>query len=91
MKAACQLRALIRNDEALAEHYLAQIEGEYPATGNHHLTLLLRRGVALGRMNARRDLLASLSAALPPACTSRANHLNGDNSGLLEPTTTAAR
>lgn len=80
MKAAA-LHALIRNDEALVEHYLGRLQGEDAVTGSLRTTLLLRLGFVRGRMNARRDELAKLSAALPPACTSRAPNLNGDNSG----------
>lgn len=84
MKTAAQLRALIRNDEALAEHYLAQIQGEYPAVGNQRLTLLLRRGVTLGRMAARREQLASLSSATEPAATK--SNTTADSGLELQPT-----
>lgn len=63
MNTACQLRAMIRNDEALVEHFNAQLQGEDEATGAQRLTLLLRRGIAMGRMAAHRDHLSTLSPA----------------------------
>lgn len=85
---AHQLRGLIRTDEALAEHYLAQIQGEYPATGTHRLTLLLRRGIAIGRAAARRDQLAALFPAGEMAATKP--HTTADSSLDLQATQTVA-
>jgi hypothetical protein len=84
------LRALIRNGEALVEHYDGRILGEDLSIAQR-VELLSRRARVLARLNAHRD---QLSAALPPASTSRATNI-GDNSGpgtyAPEPTTTAAR
>lgn len=73
------LRALIRNDEALVEHYTDRLfSGEYEAS---RTDLVVQRARIVARLNARRDELATLSAALPPASTSRAPIMQpGDNS-----------
>jgi hypothetical protein len=90
MMTVCQLRALICNGEALVEHYDGRILGDDLSIAVR-CELLARRARVLTRLNAHRD---QLSAALPPACTSRATNI-GDNSGpgtyAPEPTTTAAR
>lgn len=86
------LRALLRNDETLIEHYNGLLQGEAELSIAQRVDLLARRAQVVGRMQRRRD---TLSAALPPACTSRASHQHGDNSApgtyAAEPTSTAAR
>jgi hypothetical protein len=86
---APQLRALILNMEALAEHYLTMLQGEYPITGNHRLTVLLRRGLAMGRIAEHREQLASLSSAPEPTATK--SNTTADSSPALQPTVTTDR
>ena len=81
------LRAQIRNDMALIEHYNGLLQGEVELSIAQRVELLARRASVITRLYARMD---QLSAALPPACTSRAPSF-GDNSGTPEPITTAAR
>lgn len=81
------LRAGIQNDLALIEHYNGLLQGEVEMSIAQRVELLARRATVATRMHARCD---QLSAALPPACTSRATSQHGDNSGTPEPITTAA-
>lgn len=77
------LRALIRNDEALVEHYNGVVQGEFEITAGHRCAVLVRRAQVIARLNARRDELATLSPASEPTATK--SHRTADSGPELQP------